>query len=116
MMKLFVAFALLLLGLSAVPNVVAQDIQQNLLNCYSSSFDAQGDGNRETWNSCSTPTCGCDCPYVGAGVVIEAADHQVGAVAVTSGCQTAYATTNGPADGGAPVTVWPLGGGGVTQG
>lgn len=119
-MRLFVASALLLLGLSAVPNTQAQDLDlpgveladPGFTECWAYPSDASGDGHAETWTTCSTPPCGCDCPYVGAGVVIEAADRQVGAAAATSGCQTAYSTTNGPADGGSPVTVWPIVGGG----
>ena len=121
---LFATLALGLFGLATVPNAVAADpgldASVSLLQCWTTSFDAQHDGNAETWSECSTPTCGCNCPYVGAGVVVEAApiDRQVGVAAVTSGCQTAYATTNGPADGndgttGLPVTVWPIVGGGA---
>jgi hypothetical protein len=121
---LFPALALGLLGLATVPNAVAGDLPVDtsigLLQCWTTSFDAQADGHAEPWTVCSTPTCGCNCPYVGAGVVVEAApiDRQVGAEAVTSGCQTAYATTNGPADGndgrtGLPVTPIVLVGGGA---
>lgn len=118
MMRPFVAFALVLLGLSAVPNATAQDLGLDLadpgvFDCWSYSADAQHDGSAETWTTCSTPACGCDCPYVGAGVVVEAADQQTGVAAATSGCQTAYATTRGEADGGAPATVWPILGGGA---
>lgn len=116
-MRLLVAAPLLLLGLAAVPSAQAADLgldlaDPGLTECWSYASDASGDGHAETWTTCSTPPCGCDCPYAGAVVVIEAADRQVGAAAVTSGCQTAYATTNGPADGGSPATVWPIVGGG----
>jgi hypothetical protein len=116
-MRLFVATALLLLGFAAVPNAAAQDpglelADPGLTECRTYYYDAQGDGSTEPWTTCSTPTCGCDCPYVGAGLVVEAADQQVGAAAVTSGCQTAYSTSRGEADGGAPATVWPIVGGG----
>lgn len=108
------AATLLLAGLALVPAAsadapVSAEPGLGLVECRPTSFDAQGDGNAERWTSCSTPPCGCDCPYAGAGVVVEAAGSQVGAAAVTSGCQTAYATTNGPADGGEePVTAWPI--------
>jgi hypothetical protein len=109
--------SLVLLALVAAPNAVATSpIAQQVLDCYSFASDADHDGHSETWNACSTPTCGCMCPYVGAGIMVEAAGQERGAAVVTSGCQTAYATTSGPADGGAPVTVWPISGGGVVQG
>src|ERR1044072_3124623 len=91
---LFATLALGLFGLATVPNAVAADpgldASVSLLQCWTTSFDAQHDGNAETWSECSTPTCGCNCPYVGAGVVVEAApiDRQVGVAAVTSGWQT----------------------------
>jgi hypothetical protein len=117
----FAGAALLLFGLATVPNAVANPATDaaatsvSLFNCYTTHFDAQGDGNAEPWNECSTPACGCMCPYVGAGVVIEAAGQQDGAFVITSGCQTAYGTTQGPADGGKlPVTPFIfLGGGGL---
>lgn len=55
--------------------------------------------------------CGCMCPYVGAGVQIEAAGQERGAFVVAS-CQSGYGTTTGPADGGEPVQVFPIVGGG----
>lgn len=112
---LFASLAIALVGLAAVPNAAAQelpvDVAQTLCPAY--RFDAQQDGNAETWTLCSTPQCGCYCPYVGAGVVVEAAGEQAGAVAIAS-CQTVVGYTLGPADGGAPVTVLPyVGGGGL---
>ncbi|MHB1261258.1 MAG: hypothetical protein ACYC2H_06035 [Thermoplasmatota archaeon] len=120
MMRPFVATALLLLGFSTVPNAAAQDLgidlaDPGILDCYSYMADAQHDGQAEQWRTCSTPTCGCDCPYVGAGVVVEAADQQTGVAAATSGCQTAYSTTRGEGDGGPPATVWPIMGGGILR-
>lgn len=122
---LLTTLSLGLLGLATVPGASAEDLPDlpvdasiGLLQCWTYPVDAQGDGNAEPWTTCSTPPCGCDCPYVGAGVVVEAApvDRQVGAAAATSGCQTAYSTTNGPADGngelGLPVWAWPVVGGG----
>ena len=84
-MRLFVASALLLLGLGAVPNTQAQDLDlpgaeladPGLTECWAYPADPSGDGHAET-----------------------------------SGCRTAYSTTNGPADGGSPVTAWPIVGGG----
>jgi hypothetical protein len=112
---LFATLALGLFGLATVPNAVAQDLPVEVAAqtlCPSYSFDAQGDGHAETWTICATPQCGCMCPYVGAGVVIEAAGEQAGAFAVVS-CQSGVGYTLGPADGGAPVTVWPIVGGGA---
>jgi hypothetical protein len=122
--SLLTSLAIALVGLAALPNAAAAespiDTSIGLVECWSTSFDAQQDGSPEPWTECSTPACGCNCPYVGAGVVVEAApvDEQVGAAAVTSGCQTAYATSISPADGndgrtGLPVTVWPIVGGGA---
>lgn len=117
-MRLFVASALLLLGFAAVPNAAAQDLglelaDPGIVQCRTYQADAQGDGSTEPWTTCSTPACGCYCPYAGAGVVVEAADQQTGAAAATSGCQTAYSTSRSEADGGAPATVWPILGGGA---
>lgn len=117
---LFVTFATALVGLGAMPNAAAQDlpdlpfdvaVQPALLEC--GSFVANHDGGEDSdvWNYCATPQCGCMCPYVGAGVVVEAAGQERGAFVLAS-CQSGYGTTQGPADGGAPVTVFPLVGGG----
>src|SRR5687768_15692141 len=95
------AAAVLLLGLSAVPNAAA-DVEVKdlgLLGCSTSAWDAQGDGSDEPWTVCATAQCGCDCPYVGAGVVVEAAGRQDGAF-VHASCQSGFGTTTGPADGG----------------
>ena len=123
---LFATLAIALVGLAALPNAAAQELPIDAaappsgFECWSYPSDVQHDGNAETWTTCSTPPCGCNCPYVGAGVVIEVAPvvgKQVGVAAVTSGCQTAYSTTNGPADDSDPngvhVTPWPIVGGGA---
>lgn len=110
-MRLFVAIALLLLGLSAVPNTQAAEIQQAILDCGSFQANRDGGSDSDTWNYCATAQCGCMCPYVGAGVQIEAAGQERGAFVVAS-CQSGYGTTNGPADGGEPVQVFPIVGGG----
>jgi len=110
----FVGLGVLLLGLATVPNAVADPATEaasasvSLLQCSTYRFDADHDGVAEPWNECSTPACGCMCPYVGAGAVIEAAPlgKEVGAFVITSGCQTAYGTTNGGSDG--PTSVTPL--------
>lgn len=118
----FVALGVLLMGLATLPNAAADPAADaasasiGLLQCYSYSFDADHDGSADPWTECSTPACGCNCPYVGAGAVIEAAplDREVGVFAITSGCQTAYGTEQSPSDGGFAVT--PLvfvGGGGL---
>ena len=126
-MRLLVAASLLLLGLSAVPNAAALDVaaptvpdldataaaaaEVALLPCRATAGDWDRDGENENWNVCSTPTCGCACPVVGTGVVVEAADQERGAWVATSGCQTGYGTMADEADGGAPVTpfVWTWG-------
>src|SRR5688572_27895651 len=112
-MRIPVAAALLLLGLSAVPNAAA-DIEVALPDassldasaadialapCQAYVQDRDGDGEAETWNNCGTPPCGCACPVVGAGVVVEAADEEHGAWVATSGCQTAFGTMSDDADG-----------------
>jgi hypothetical protein len=85
----------------------------SLFQCQVYDWDAQHDGNAEPWQVCSTPQCGCMCPYAGAAVVVDAAGQQRGAFVVIS-CQSGYGTTSGPSDGGAPITVIPiLGGGGL---
>jgi hypothetical protein len=128
----FALAGLVLLGLATTPNAVADTasdtsataVSIGLLQCWSAPWDAQGDGHAETWRECSTPTCGCNCPYVGAGVVVEVPHEdvaivhtdsvQAGAFVITSGCQTAYGTTDGPGDGGPPATPLVfLGGGGL---
>ena len=104
-MRLFVATALLLLGLSAVPNAAA-DLSVDeasaaavqLLPCHVYNGDWDRDGEYEAWNVCATPPCGCACPVVGAGVVVQAADQERGAWVATSGCQTGYATMSDEAD------------------
>lgn len=121
-MRLFVAAALLLLGLSAVPNASAVTVPEvplldataaeiSLLPCNVVAGDWDRDGENENWNVCATPPCGCACPVVGAGVTIEAADQERGAWVATSGCQTGFATMNDDADGGSPVKpfVWTWG-------
>ena len=124
-MRIFVAAALLLLGLSAVPNAAADlsvpDVptvpldgpaaQITPLPCGTHAGDWDRDGENENWNVCATPACGCACPVVGAGVTIEAADQERGAWVATSGCQTGYATMSDDADGGAPVKpfIWTWG-------
>lgn len=55
------------------------------------------------------------CPYVGAGVQVEAAGQERGAFVVAS-CQSGYGTTSDAADGGSPVTVFPIVGGGGLDG
>lgn len=119
-MRLFVAAALLLLGLSAVPNTQAAElpslpidlqVQPALLECGSYQANRDGGSDSDTWTWCATPQCGCMCPYAGAGVQIEAAGQERGAFVVAS-CQSGYGTTNGPADGGEPVQAFPVVGGG----
>lgn len=108
---LLVASGFVLLGLAAAPNAAAVDIQQTLLDCGSFQANYDGGENPDTWNYCATPQCGCMCPFVGAGVMVEAAGQERGAFVVAS-CQSGYATTQGNADGGFPVTVFPVVGGG----
>lgn len=115
-MRLLVASALLLLGLAAAPPAQAADTSLGLptvidsslaaelalLPCRSVAGDWDRDGENENWNVCSTPPCGCACPVVGAGVVVEAADQERGAWVATSGCQTGYGTMADEGDGGKP--------------
>lgn len=95
----------------ATPTLDAAAAQVAPLPCKTYLQDRDGDGELEAWNVCSTPTCGCMCPVVGAGVVVEAAEQERGAWVATSGCQTAYGTMVDDADGG-PVAkpfVWTWG-------
>lgn len=118
-----VASVLLLLGLAAAPPASAAGLpsdvsaQPAILDCGSFSANRDGGSDYDTWTYCGTPECGCMCPYVGAGVQVEAAGQERGAFVVAS-CQSGYGTQQGGADGGAPVTVFPIVGGGgldVTQ-
>jgi hypothetical protein len=125
----FAGAALVLFGLATVPNAVADTASDtsasavSLFQCSTYNFDAQHDGHAEQWKECSTPACGCMCPYVGAGVVIEVPAENVGIVhtdsvqdgafVITSGCQTAYGTTQGPGDGGPVATPLVFVGGGA---
>jgi hypothetical protein len=111
---LFATLALGLLGLATSPSAAGQEFEQNLLQC--GEFDANHDGGAgsDTWTYCATAQCGCYCPYVGAGVVVEAAGEEHGALVVAS-CQSGFAVMDGDADGpagGSPVTVFPIIGGG----
>ena len=138
-MRLFLAVTLVLLGLAASPTTQAADLPPlpgegdgglsitldpvaadglstaaappGLLGCRSVGGDWDRDGENENWNVCSTPTCGCACPVVGTGVVVEAADQERGAWVATSGCQTGFATMSDDAEGGLPVRpfVWTWG-------
>ena len=113
-MRLLVAASLLLLGLAAVPSAQAADLDVadlDLALCEGVAGDWDRDGESETWNVCATPPCGCACPVVGAGVVVEAAGQERGAWVATSGCQTGFATMSDEADGGLPVKpfVWTWG-------
>ena len=110
-MRIFVAAALVLLGLAAVPNAAAQDIEQTILECGTFTANHDGGSDPDLWSYCATPQCGCMCPYVGAGVQVEAAGQERGAFVVAS-CQSGYGTQGGSADGGLPVTVFPIVGGG----
>lgn len=105
-MRLLVAAPLLLLGLAAVPSAQAADLALDaaLLPCEAHAGDWDRDGESETWNVCATPPCGCACPVVGAGVVVEAADQERGAWVATSGCQTGYGTMADEGDGDQTVT------------
>jgi hypothetical protein len=111
MKQILVASGLLLLGLAAAPSASAADVQQTILDCGSFTANHDGGSDADTWSYCATPQCGCMCPYVGAGVVVEAAGQERGAFVVAS-CQSGYGTTGGSADGGSPVTVFPVVGGG----
>jgi hypothetical protein len=116
-----VALGLLALGLAAVPPAAADlptldvstaaAVDAGLLSCRSTPGDWDRDGESETWNVCSTPTCGCACPVVGAGLVVEAAGQERGAWVATSGCQTGYGTMADEGDGDQTVTpfVWTWG-------
>jgi hypothetical protein len=118
-MRLPVALTLLLLGLTAVPAAQASDLPVELsaepglglLECGSFLANRDGGSDWDTWSYCGTPQCGCMCPYVGAGVQVEAAGQERGAFVVAS-CQSGYGTQQGGADGGSPVTVFPIVGGG----
>lgn len=111
-----VASALLLLGLAAAPSASAADLpldmaQPSILECGSFTANRDGGADADTWSYCATPQCGCMCPYVGAGVQVEVAGQERGAFVVAS-CQSGYGTQQGGADGGSPVTVFPIVGGG----
>lgn len=128
MKQILVASGLLLLGLAAAPNASADvaglppaELSLPLdaaaaevapLPCRTVAGDWDRDAENEDWNVCSTPACGCACPVVGAGVVVEVADAEHGAWVATSGCQTGFATMDDDADAdGSPVTpfVWTWG-------
>ena len=80
-----------------LPDLSAAEI--SILPCKTYSQDRDGDGELENWNNCATPPCGCACPVVGVGVVVEAAEQERGAWVATSGCQTGYGTMVDEADG-----------------
>ena len=118
MTRPFVA-ATLLLGFATVPNAAAEDLPDApidlapppFLECGSFGANHDGGSDSDTWTYCATPQCGCMCPYAGAGVQVEAAGQERGAFVVAS-CQSGYGTQRGSADGGLPVTVFPIVGGG----
>ncbi len=49
--------------------------------------DRDGDGIKEDTYTYASPACGCNCPVVGGGADIIAADQDHYIVAATSGCQ-----------------------------
>jgi hypothetical protein len=83
-----------------------------LLDCRSYSWDYDHDGQSESWQTCSTPQCGCMCPVVGGIVQLEALGQEHNVLAFAS-CQSGYgSSTESESDGSVGVRVTPIAGGG----
>ena len=92
--------------------VDAQAAAIAVLDCRNYSWDYDHDGQAETWQTCSTPQCGCMCPVVGGIVQIEALGQEHNVLGFAS-CQSGYGTsTESEGDGSVGVRVTPIVAGG----
>jgi len=90
-MRILPILALTLLASLSVQDVAAVDlatpppVQVDLVK--HTVTDRDGDGQLEDTYTFATPQCGCNCPIVGGGADVEAADQDHYLVAATSVCQ-----------------------------
>ena len=80
-----------LLGLVAAVTVPPAQAAAEIgaLDCNNYYWDQDRDGHHETWNTCSTPECGCYCPVAGGILTVEAAGQEK-SVLVFASCQSGY--------------------------
>ena len=82
-----------------------------LLDCRNYSWDYDNDGRAESWQTCSTPECGCMCPVAGAVVQLEALNQEQNVMYFGS-CQSGYGRSTEGSDGSIGVRVTPFAYGG----
>ncbi len=87
-MRILAILTLTLLASLSVQGAAAADptiVNPGLIE--HSVTDRDGDGQLEDTYTFATPQCGCNCPVVGGGADVEAADQDHYFVAATSVCQ-----------------------------
>ncbi len=99
----------------AIPDLPTLPAEANtavaLLDCANYSWDYDHDGHAESWQTCSTPPCGCMCPVSGAVVQVEALGQEHNVLYFGS-CQSGYGTSTEESDGSVGVRVTPFSYGG----
>ena len=99
-------------ALPELPSLPAEaELAVAILDCRNYTWDYDRDGRSESWQTCSTPQCGCDCPVVGGIVQLEALNQEQN-VLVFGSCQSGYGRSTEGSDGSVGVRVTPIAHGG----